>query len=159
MKRELMAGMLIMAFLLTGCSYQKESEYTSQPFEAQSVDNENISEGDFNLAETENLQEETLDDTAADSDAADEQESSLLEEYLEEYSVYNNPIDEYFLPKIYNWDSDQATIRAAQDAYRVVWEDEFKNLIKWLMKKCVYNKDKKNIKALKKIDYSEVETP
>lgn len=72
----------------------------------------------------------------------------ITEEYKEK--LYNNPIDEYYLPKIYSWDASQAEIRSAQDTYRAVWSSEFKHLMKWLRKKCVYQEDKKNIKEMEK---------
>ena len=63
---------------------------------------------------------------------------------------YDNPIDAYFLPIINSKDISQAEIRTAQDTYRAVWASEFKNLMKWMRKKCVYQEDKKQIRAMDK---------
>lgn len=70
---------------------------------------------------------------------------------------YDNPIDEYFLPKINHADASQAEIRAYQDDYKNVWKDEFENLTKWLGKKCIYEEDRKKIQEMKKsvLEYAE----
>lgn len=65
-------------------------------------------------------------------------------------NLYDNPIDEYFLPKINAADSSQAEIRAYQDDYKYAWKKEFRNLTKWLSEKCTYKEDKKNIQEMKK---------
>lgn len=65
-------------------------------------------------------------------------------------NLYDNPIDEYFLPKINAADSSQAEIRAYQDDYKYAWKEEFLNLTKWLSEKCTYKEDKKNIQEMKK---------
>lgn len=92
------------------------------------------------------------EDAASEEDVADtsDSEDDTEDYYGDEYSVYNNPIDEYYRLKIYSWEASQAERRAAQDAYRKVWKQEFKNLIKWLKEKCVYEEDKENIIALEK---------
>ncbi len=64
--------------------------------------------------------------------------------------LYDNPIDEYFLPKINAVDASQAEIRAYQDDYKYVWKEEFENLTKWLRKKCIFEEDKKKIQEMKK---------
>lgn len=84
-------------------------------------------------------------------------ESGKAENYSDEFSVYNNPIDKYFLPKIYSWDASEAEIREWQDAYKEVWKEEFKNLMNWLRKKCIYDQDKKNIKLLEKSVLDDIE--
>lgn len=63
---------------------------------------------------------------------------------------YNNPIDEYFLPKIQSRDKSEAEIRGLQDDYKHVWKEEFENLTKWLRKKCIYKEDKENISSMEK---------
>lgn len=63
---------------------------------------------------------------------------------------YNNPIDEYFLPRIQSGDKCEAEIRGLQDNYKHVWKEEFENLTKWLRKKCVYEEDKENISSMEK---------
>ena len=72
------------------------------------------------------------------------------DDYSGEDSIYDNPIDKYFLPRIFSWSRSQAEIRTAQDGYKKVWKDEFDNLIKWLQKKCAYEEDKKNVRDMKK---------
>ena len=62
---------------------------------------------------------------------------------------YNNPIDEYYLPKI-NSASSEATMRSLQIKYKKAWEKEFKRFTLFLKKKCVYKKDKKDIKNMEK---------
>lgn len=68
--------------------------------------------------------------------------------FVEKYSIYRNPIDKYFWPQIYSWDASQAEIREAQKAYKKAWKIEYRNMMKWLKRKCVYDEDKKNIKLL-----------
>ncbi len=63
-------------------------------------------------------------------------------------NAYNNPIDEYFVPHINN-PSCEAELRGYQDTYRGVWESEFVNIMKWMYKKCKYQKDKDNLIAYK----------
>lgn len=88
--------------------------------------------------------EDSLEDNIGD-------DSEYTEEYfVEKYSIYRNPIDKYFWPKIYSWDSSQVEIRNAQRAYKKAWKTEYQNLIKWLKKKCVYDEDKKNLSLLEK---------
>ncbi|MCI8363609.1 MAG: hypothetical protein HFG34_01465 [Eubacterium sp.] len=65
-------------------------------------------------------------------------------------TLYNNPIDEYFLPKIQSRGKCEAEIRGYQDNYKHVWKEEFENLTKWLRKKCIYEEDKENIIAIEK---------
>lgn len=93
---------------------------------------------------------DTIEPTS-NSETEEVADDNLTDEYfMENFSIYRNPIDKYYLPKIYAMDVSQAEIRAAQDSYKKVWECEFKNLIKWLRKKCIYSEDKKNIRALEK---------
>lgn len=63
---------------------------------------------------------------------------------------YNNPIDEYFLPRIQSRDKCEAEIRGLQDNYKHAWKEEFENLTKWLCKKCIYEEDKENISSMEK---------
>jgi hypothetical protein len=60
--------------------------------------------------------------------------------------AYCNPIDKYFIPRINNA-SPEAKRREYQDTYRGVWESEFENIMKWMDKKCVYQKDKDKLIA------------
>ncbi len=68
----------------------------------------------------------------------------------EAFSVYHNPIDQYYLPIIASWDVSEVEIRAAQDAYRKAWKTEYKYLMKWLQKQCIYEEDRKDLRDLDK---------
>jgi len=60
-----------------------------------------------------------------------------------------NPIDEYYLPLIESADSE-ASLRTLQNEYRKAWEKEFNNITGYLLKKCIYESDKEQIKEMKK---------
>lgn len=75
---------------------------------------------------------------------------SAAEDDPENYSIYENPIDKYFLPQIYSLDSSHVQMREARYAYKKAWKMEYRNVMKWLKKKCVYDEDKKNISLLQK---------
>lgn len=126
MKRFLI-GVLIVTIFLTGCS-----------------DSVKIEEPDHAPEVTGTEQTEDAEDTVS------VEEAGRTGDYADEFSVYNNPIDEYFLPRIYSWDKSQAEIRGFQDAYKKVWKAEFKSVTKWLRKKCIYETDKKNIELMEK---------
>lgn len=36
----------------------------------------------------------------------------------------------------------------AQDAYRMAWKAEYKHLMKWLQKQCIYEEDRKDLRDL-----------
>lgn len=101
-----------------------------------------------NLEETQMFKEEISE--SIENDLVDYNDAMNYESQEEEQKNYDNPIDAYFLPKINSKDTSQAEIRAAQDTYRAVWASEFKNLMKWMRKKCVYQEDKKKIRAMEK---------
>ena len=61
-------------------------------------------------------------------------------------NVYSNPIDAYFIPRLNNY-SCEVELRDYQDAYLVVWRDEYKNVMKWMYSKCIYQEDKDNLSA------------
>ena len=61
-------------------------------------------------------------------------------------NAYSNPIDAYFIPHFNNY-SCEVELRYYQDAYLVVWQDEYKNVMKWMYSKCVYQEDKDNLSA------------
>lgn len=67
---------------------------------------------------------------------------------VEEFSIYHNPIDQYYLSIIDSWDVSEVEIRAAQDAYRKAWKAEYKHLMKWLQKQCIYEEDRKDLQDL-----------
>ncbi len=84
-------------------------------------------------------------------DSGDEDDVEYSDEYfVEKYSIYRNPIDQYYWTKLYSWDASQVEIRSAQRAYKKAWKSEFKNLLKWLDEKCVFAKDRKNLALLEK---------
>lgn len=88
-------------------------------------------------------------ETSLEDDSEDVDDSEDTDDYfVEKYSIYRNPIDKYFWPQIYSWNASQAEIREAQKAYKKAWKIEYRNMMKWLKKKCVYDEDKKNIKLL-----------
>lgn len=80
-----------------------------------------------------------------------EKDLEYTDEYLvEESSIYRNPIDQYFQSKLYSWDVSQVEYRKAQREYRKAWKAEYQNLMKCMKKKCVYDKDKKDLSLLEK---------
>ena len=56
----------------------------------------------------------------------------------------NNPIDNYFYPKLENAQAE-VDIRTLQDSYYNAWKTEFNNVISYLNKKCKYQQDKNQI--------------
>ncbi len=72
------------------------------------------------------------------------------ETFIKKYSIYKNPIDQSFLPKLNSWGKSQAEYRKAQRDYQKAWKAEYQNLMKWMKKKCVYNEDKNNLSLLEK---------
>lgn len=59
---------------------------------------------------------------------------------------FNNPIDSYFLP-LFN-ESEKISVaeyRNLQEIYGIVWHLEYKNMISWLLNKCDFEKDCRNI--------------
>lgn len=82
------------------------------------------------------------------SETESAQDTETAADSMEKYSVYHNPIDEYYLSTINSWDVSEAEIRAAQDDYRKAWRTEYKHLMKWLLKQCVYEEDRENLRAL-----------
>jgi hypothetical protein len=65
-------------------------------------------------------------------------------------NIYNNPIDEYFIPRINGSDLCEAEIREYQDTYKGVWKAEFDNIMLWMNNKCVYQEDKHKLNTYKK---------
>lgn len=57
---------------------------------------------------------------------------SLAEMSTPEGSVYDNPIDAYFLPRIKKQHISMVELRDLQYAYQQVWKDEFENLMEWM---------------------------
>lgn len=68
---------------------------------------------------------------------------------VKNHTVYSNPIDAYFLPRI-KYASCEIEVRVAQDKYLIVWSNEFEKIIKMMKAKCKYQKDKDVIDAYKK---------
>lgn len=64
-------------------------------------------------------------------------------------NTYNNPIDEYFIPRINDSSLCEAEKREYQDSYRGVWKAEFENIMLWMNNKCVYQEDNDNLTAYK----------
>ena len=65
-------------------------------------------------------------------------------------SVYSNPIDEYFLPRMEKPHISMVEFRFLQACYQKAWKDEFEHLVEWMKAKCVYEEDKKCIASWKK---------
>ncbi len=72
-----------------------------------------------------------------------------LYEDSDQKETYENPIDEYFLPRI-EFAASEATMRGYQDDYRGVWRSEFQHLMKFIRKKCVYGQDREKVQAYEK---------
>lgn len=71
---------------------------------------------------------------------------------------YDNPIDAYFQPRmVSDYDVAESTRRGYQDTYRGVWKAEYKNLIRWLKKKCIYKEDKREIEKMEKALQDQIE--
>lgn len=75
---------------------------------------------------------------------------SLAEMSTPEGSVYDNPIDAYFLPRMKKQHICMVELRDLQYAYQQVWKDEFENLMEWMQCKCVYKEDKRHLENWKK---------
>ncbi len=59
---------------------------------------------------------------------------------------FNNPIDSYFLPLFDKSEKiSAAEYRNLQEIYGIVWHLEYKNMIFWLLNKCDFEKDRRNI--------------
>lgn len=134
MKKRFWICLIIFVFGITSISCNKETESNKA--------------GLGQDAGVKDVSEDTAEDGSKD-DSADTPEDDM-EEYSDEYSIYRNPIDKYFSPRIYSWDASQVEIREAQNAYKKAWKAEYKNVMKWLKKKCVYEEDKENIRLLEK---------
>jgi hypothetical protein len=91
---------------------------------------------------------ENTESIASTTDNTKDESADTDDYFVEKYSIYRNPIDKYFWPQIYSWDGSQVEIREAQKAYKKAWKIEYRNMMKWLKRKCVYDEDKKNIKLL-----------
>jgi hypothetical protein len=107
----------------------------------------NISCKSNNIVLETSLKDES-EDTDDYKDYAKDESEDTDDYFVEKYSIYRNPIDKYFWSQIYSWDASQAEIREAQKTYKKAWKIEYRNMMKWLKKKCVYDEDKKNIKLL-----------
>lgn len=71
---------------------------------------------------------------------------------------YDNPIDAYFQPKmVSDYNVAESTRRGYQDTYRGVWKAEYKHLIQWMKKKCVYKEDRGEIEEMEKALQNQVE--
>lgn len=59
---------------------------------------------------------------------------------------FDNPIDSYFLPLLDGSNyRTAAEYRNLQEIYGTVWQLEYKNLVLWLLSKCEFEEDRKNI--------------
>lgn len=90
-------------------------------------------------------------------DASEDDPEYTDEYFVENYSIYRNPIDKYFWSKLYSWNASQQEIRQARNAYNEAWKTEYKNMMRWLKEKCIYEEDKKNISLLEKSISDQIE--
>ncbi len=91
-------------------------------------------------------------------DNSEKEDFAYTDEYfIKNYSIYRNPIDKYFLPKIHSWDASQVEYRKAQREYQKAWKAEFENIMRFMKKKCVYDEDKEDLNLLKKIVNQQVD--
>lgn len=59
---------------------------------------------------------------------------------------FNNPIDSYFLPLFDESEKmSAAQYRNFQEIYGMVWHLEYRNMISWLLDKCDFEEDRRNI--------------
>jgi len=97
------------------------------------------------------VSESAIDDDILDSDwfeELEERSNESFQNFFENHNLYNNPIDKYYLPKIYSLNTDTQTQRKLRVKYKKAWEKEYKNFIKWLKKQCTYKEDIEDIKVL-----------
>lgn len=92
------------------------------------------------------LEENSETEDEKDTEAAEESDDD--DDSVEAFSVYHNPIDQYYLSIIDSWDVSEVEIRAAQDDYRKAWKAEYKHLMKWLQKQCIYEEDRNDLRDL-----------
>lgn len=90
---------------------------------------------------------------------AQTEDSAQTEDFAQEAQVsYDNPIDAYFQPRmVSDYNVAESTRRGYQDTYRGVWKAEYKNLIQWLKKKCIYKEDKTEIEKMEKALQDQIE--
>lgn len=144
---------LLVCSLFTACGgpVQEKTSTEGQTVNIEETQEDAGAKEDTSAELKSDKEEEAADVEEVKNVEDDSDDEEYTQEYFDkEYSVYNNPIDEYYIPIIYSWETSQVEIRAAQDAYRKVWKQEFKNLMKWLKKKCIYEEDRENIIALEK---------
>lgn len=58
--------------------------------------------------------------------------------------TYQNPIDDYYCPRI-NAASSEVELRQLQVDYHGQWKDEFASIINWMTSKCEYSIDRERI--------------
>lgn len=141
MSKKWMCLIIAVLIIATGC---EKSEKEPEP-----VSFEETTETESNQMDS----QVSLNEPLSKNEEKDEEEEDFEytdEYFVEKYSIYRNPIDKYFFFKIYSWDISQVEMRKNQDAYKKAWKTEYKNVMKWLKKKCVYAEDKKNIRLLEK---------
>lgn len=83
--------------------------------------------------------------TVGDSGDRTTSEETVYQE-AEDKEEYDNPIDAYFLPAFQEEDLLPADVSALEQAYFLAWQSEYENLIQWMLDKCKYSQDRKQIK-------------
>ena len=119
----LLTGFCITLLFLSGCSQRIDSNVVSNQVPLIAAPS----------------QESTTSPTTSYIETASANDSDIT-------NAYSNPIDAYFIPLLNNY-SCEVELRDYQDAYVVVWRDEYKNVMKWMYSKCVYQEDKDNLSA------------
>ncbi len=99
--------------------------------------------GDENTIKSTNEEVETSENESLNT--------SLFNSYL-----MNNPIDNYFEPKLNS--KIQAEVRDSLEQYEEVWEKEYNKVIEIVNKKCIYDDDKENLNQFKKSVANLIET-
>ena len=92
-------------------------------------------------------EEETKQNEAASGTVGVAEEKKFQQESLDELTS-ENPIDQdkHFAP-LFDPDRDipESTHRELMAQYRKAWEEEYKNVIQWVLKKCKYEEDRNDI--------------
>ena len=111
------------------------------------------------LVSCENVKSTKVEEETPTSTVVVEKETPTPTVKPDDGVAYDNPIDEYFVPKIEyarKYESE-ASKKRLQDSYAIVWEREYINLIDYLKEKCVYKEDKNAIIKMKKSTYTNID--
>lgn len=141
MKRIVICLICLTCVLLIACNDRPLSVNgtSSMTGEEEIQKKETVSETGGEVNEKETKQKETKQKKAKQKKAKQESKAGIKEE---------NPIDtdEYFAA-LFDPESDisEAEHRGLMLQYGKAWEEEYKNVIQWLLKKCKYEEDRNDI--------------